>query len=117
MCVSADIAEILLVSDWPTMVTVSFYKPLCRPIRVVWFVCVSRLRWCSIILGCLNPLHILLVCQTHAHCGGQVAEYLVQCGDLAVPVSVMDMALVSALLAFAVARRPPLGARRPVLLN
>ena len=50
-------------------------------------------------------------------CVATFRSILEQRGDLGVPVSVMDMAVVSAMLAFAEVCCPPLGSVRPVLLS
>jgi len=78
----------------------------------------------SFLYRSLNPLHFVLLSQLHTHTHthmhtveGKVVEYLVQRGDLGVPVSVMDRAVVSAVLALAEVCCPPLGSVRAVLLS
>lgn len=65
------IISLRLLPDWLGALAVSFNFLVCPPIRVVCFVCVSKCCGCHsisrIILGCLNPLHILLLSHAHTH--------------------------------------------------
>lgn len=89
--------------------------------------CVSKCCGCRSVSGTapsyLNPLQILLLSHggacphSHGHAHIHVVEYLVQRRDLGVAVSVMDMAVISAVLAFAEFCCLPLGSVRPVLLS
>lgn len=122
LCIPADPAVIalLLLPDWLGALAVMSNILVCSPIRVVCFVCVSKCCGCHFIsritIGLVKTtLHSITHSHTHTlFSRWDVVEYLVQHGNLGVPVSVMYMAVV---LACAGACCPPLGSVRPALLS